>query len=146
MQSPPFSSFRQILDLWDEHVDREKVEQTVRAMLDNEGFTLFIKAEKELFGVKEDGRVVFARMKSPDEDKGDWMKQAMFTAVNISKSMQGKGVSVMFGKHDLKHLKVVEKEKAIEELVNNGVDSEAKIPESFTDNGKPDNFIQATET
>jgi hypothetical protein len=115
--SPGFSSFRQLMDIWDENLDQEEKKNQIRRMVDGENLILFFKKDGDVFGAPEESRVVFARMKNPDDETPEgWLDDANFIAVNLVKAMQGDKTTHMFSSKDLKSIKVVDKD-AVEGLL-----------------------------
>jgi hypothetical protein len=114
MQSPGFSSFRELIDKWDEAVDRQQIQD----MIEGNNFVFFFKKKDEVFGAPEESRLTFAKMKNPDEDTPkEWAKDATFAAINFNRAIQGEKVKSVFGFDDLKEIEVVERDEAIEKLV-----------------------------
>ena len=63
MKYPAFSSFRELITIWDDYLLREAEEAKLNALLDN--FVLFFEKDKNIFGATEESRVIFARKKKP---------------------------------------------------------------------------------
>jgi len=116
MQSPGFSDFRSLMDLWDEQLEKQ-AQDKIRSMLEVNGFVFFFKKDNELFAASEDSRLTFARMKNPDEDTDkDWGKDAAFKGISLTSALQGEKKESMFYLKDLKSIKVLDKEDAYKEL------------------------------
>lgn len=99
------------MDIWDENLDKEDKKNQIRRMVDGENLILFFKKDGDVFGAPEESRVVFARMKTPDEDTPDgWLDDANFIAVNLVKALMGDKTTHMFSSKDLKSIKVVDKD------------------------------------
>lgn len=127
-----FSKFRQLMDLWDNYVLAENVEHEIEKFLDHKQLLMFFtftykkkyeddkKSVTKLYGATEEGRLGFARMKSPNPEDPE-VYQDNFTAFDL-KSLLNKSNSdeietiKIFNKKDLKNIKIIEKEKAIEML------------------------------
>jgi len=117
MESLGFSSFRSLMDTWDNYLESEDKEAKIRKLLDGQGLILFFKKGKEIYGAPEQSRVIFAKMKTPDEDvNDDWMKEANFMALNLGKALTGEEVENMFSAKDLKSIKVMDRDK-VEKLL-----------------------------
>lgn len=115
MQSLGFSDFRELLDRWDEAVDRQQIQD----MIEGNNFVFFFKRKNEIFGAPEESRLIFAKMKNPDKEASeDWAKEATFAAINFDRALKGEKVKSVFGEKDLSEIKVIEKDKAVELLVN----------------------------
>ena len=61
-KSPAFSSFRSLMDQWDEHLKLEKIKDIIDGNL-----VLFFSKDDEFFGCPEESRLVFAKIKNPEE-------------------------------------------------------------------------------
>ncbi len=120
MKSPSFSSFRELMDKWD---------NSSNIFIEND-LCLFFKKDGSFYGTAESGRITFARMKNPEskEDK-DWQKEATFTAYDLEKTDEkNKSISV-FNTKDIKKLKVLSKEEIEKQLEKKG----KKIPHIVED-------------
>jgi len=107
--SPGFSRFRSLLDTWDENLSSDKI----TTMLEDNGFVLFFTKEKEVFGATEDGRLTFARMKNPDHDEpAKYMKEATFSATNLTKAVEGEQTKTVIGYRDLPQIKIISEDEA----------------------------------
>lgn len=99
-----FSEFRELLDLWDENVSAEKID----SMIDTNQFVMFFKREKDILATNEDGRMTFARMKHPDpDDPPNWLKEATFSANNLSKALEGDKEETIISYKDVDNIKVI---------------------------------------
>jgi len=80
-------------------------------------FVFFFKKENEIFGAGEDSRVVFAKMKHPDEDMpSGWKDEANFSAHNLKRSVIGDPSQNVFSSKDLKKINILDKDKVSEIL------------------------------
>lgn len=105
------------MDMADEHAYIEDCRHRVEQLIDEEGHVLFFKKDKEIFGATEDGRIVFAKMKNPDEElPKDWDDEANFSADNLNKKLKGEPAQHVFSKDDLKEIKVIDRDDAVDEL------------------------------
>jgi hypothetical protein len=110
---PHFSSFRQLMHVWDEAVDRQQIQD----MIDGNNFVFFFKKKNEIFGAPEESRLIFAKIKNPDEEASkEWVKEASFAAVNFNRALQGEKIKNIFGEKDINDIKIMEKEEAINSL------------------------------
>lgn len=111
---PGFSSFRELMTIWDEAVDR----QSIQDMIEGNDFVLFFKRGDDIFASPEEGRLTFAKMKSPDEDMPEkWLEDATFAAINLNRALAGDKVKSIFSKNDLNKIKIIERDEAIKDLV-----------------------------
>ncbi len=122
------------------YLDEENLDSKINSLLDGEEFTLFFKKDNEIFASKEEGRVVFAKLKSSDTDvPKNWFDEANFSACNLSKLVKDEESNHLFGKKDFKKIKVLNRDEAFDEL--------KKVSKDFC-NPKDlhkQNFIQAVE-
>lgn len=117
MESPGFSKFRSLIDIWDTYLEEEEDKNKIRFNIESRGMIFFFEKDGTMFGTGEDGRVVFARIKSPDDDQPEgWEEEASFMAYNLNKLMKGEKVQHIFGKDELKKIKVLDLDDVIETL------------------------------
>jgi hypothetical protein len=116
------------MDTWDMYLLESDNEATIRNLIEQHGLIMFFKKDSEYFGCGEDGRIVFAKMKNPDDDMPEgWEKEANFTATNISKLIRGESSQQVFDSEAIKKLKVVDSDEVIEKLKNDASDKGEKI-------------------
>ena len=112
-----FSRFRELMDMADEHSYVEDCRHRVEQLIDEAGYVLLFRKDKEIFGAGEDGRIIFAKLKNPDEElPKDWKEEANFSADNLNKKLKGEPAQHVFSKDDLKEIKVMDRDDAIDEL------------------------------
>jgi hypothetical protein len=117
MESPAFSSFRYLIDCWDSICAEKAQISLVHQLLDNQEFVFFFKFDDSVFGAPEESRIMYAKMKHPDEEMvGKWKREANFVAINLDEIIQGHGTQRVFDAKDLKKIKVIDKEEAAEVL------------------------------
>lgn len=99
------------IELWDKFRENK-----LSAFLNShEELIFFFKQGKEYFAATEDGRMIFAKLKNPDEDTPkQWLEEASFLAFNLGKD--GAVSQRIFYKKDISGLKVVDKEEVEEKL------------------------------
>ena len=125
MWSLGFSRFRHLMDLWDGVVQREN---NVQAIIDGNGLIVFFLKDGDVYGAPEEGRLVFAKMKNPDEeDEEDWATEASFAAFRLKDALEGREIARVFQQKDLKTLKVISQEKAVELLTTKKKTTPAKL-------------------
>jgi len=118
MQSPGFSDFRSLMDLWDEQLEKAERDK-IRSMLEVNGFVFFFKKGNEFYAAGEDSRLTFARMKNPDEETDEeWGKDAAFKGVSLNAALDGEKKLSLFYMKDIPNVKVIDKEDAYKELTN----------------------------
>lgn len=124
--SPGFSDFRRLMDAWDrgrcvlEHEDR------INDIIDKHELILFFTKGEDLFGSPEEGRLIFAKLKTDTEDdpmQPGFRQEARFPCFNLIKCLgddEETGVERMFGIKDLPDIKVVDRDEAIEMMRRHG--------------------------
>lgn len=148
------------MNMSDEHIYVEDCREKVEQLIEDSGYLLFFEKDGDIFGAGEEGRVVFAKMKNPDEEmpKG-WEEEASFSADNLIKKMKGEPPQHLFSHKDLKKIKVLDQDEAIEKLSEEakGLGTQAlskskmhviDLSQLFKTQDDPDkapNFIQADE-
>ena len=113
--SPYFSSFRELLDVWDENIEKDKLEK----MTDEDDISFFFTVDEKIYGGTEDSRLAFARMKSPDKEEDDeaWAKEATFIGLNLEKlAKEGVKEQKIFSQSDLKNIKPISREDAFKSI------------------------------
>lgn len=95
----------------------EDAKEKIESMIDEGEYILFFKKGGDIFAASEDSRVAFAKMKNPDADMPrNWEEEASFTADNMDKMLRGEPGQHVFSKKDINEMKVMDREKVIEEL------------------------------
>jgi hypothetical protein len=113
--SPGFSTFRRLIDCWDEALEREEKEKNLHKLVNDQNLIMFFTNGEKLFGAPEESRVIFARMKSPDilNTLGD---DTDFIAFDLAKAITGENGETLFNKENLNNIKIIDKEE-IENLL-----------------------------
>ncbi len=88
--------------------------ERMKSILASPGIVLFFKKGGMVYGAPEDSRVLFARMRSrDDEDDAEWKKNASFTAFNLSSTLDSGHLSQsVFQNADLGDIEVIDREEA----------------------------------
>lgn len=87
----------------------------IESLLDQ--FILFFQKDGEVYGAGEDSRVVFAKMKHPDDElPTNWEEESSFSAHNLKKILNGEQGYHLFRKSDLKSIKIIDREDAVKKL------------------------------
>ena len=155
-----FKYFRDIMDTWDEVLfEQEEIEGKINSLLDGQDNILFFKKGGDIFGASEDSRIVFAKLKTPDDEEdlpSGWDKEANFDAWNLTKGLQSAPSHQLFSKKDLKGIKVIDRDTAFDELKDQAENMD-DVPEPTNalqiitvkkpqeDPAKAPNFVQADE-
>lgn len=95
-----------LIKLWEQNDKKSKIKN----LIDN-NLVFFFKKNNELFGCPEDSRLIFAKLKHPDEEYNNaWAKEAAFLALNLSKALSAEETpKMLFYKKDLDGLDIVDK-------------------------------------
>lgn len=142
MESPAFSSFRRLMDLWDASLVEEERESAVRSLIDGQGLILFFRRGGDIFGAPEESRMTFAKLKAPDEDDEFVGDDANFLALNLLDALSGRNTQNVFGAGDLPKLTVIDREECEKLLLKRG--GKAKPVMSKVDQGDDDGLIRIT--
>lgn len=111
MNSPWFSSFRELMDKWD---------KSSKLFKEND-LCLFFKKDGVVYGATETSRITFAKMRNPESEEDEaWKKEATFTAYDLEKSADGSRVKSVFGSTDAEKLTPISQEQAEKELEKKG--------------------------
>lgn len=113
MNSPNFSNFRKLLDLWDNTKDAFNK----KCLIEDNDLVFFFKKDKILYGASENSRLTFARMKNPEPEEKTWSKDATFSAYNLEAE---KPNEIVFGPKDLEKIKILDQKKVEKELNKKG--------------------------
>jgi hypothetical protein len=110
-QSPAFSDFRQLMDIWDNHCMAEDDSSSkIKMLLDGQNLIMFFTKDNVVYGCPEESRLTFARIKHPNKDDAD-LAEARFGAINLYDALVGKATQVLFTKKDMKKIKIISQEK-----------------------------------
>jgi hypothetical protein len=111
LESPGFSSFRKLMDIWDSVLEEEARDNAIQTLLDGQGLILFFRKGDGLFGAPEESRVTFARLKNPDSGEDGFAQDANFLAVNLLDALMGKKTQTIFTHKDLPKIKIINRDK-----------------------------------
>ena len=117
--APAFSAFRELMETWDKHCLLQEKRDEINNMLNSHGMSLFFKHSGNIFGAPEDGRIIFAKLKSDEEEEPGFKDQAHFIAMNLLKSMMGEDPSEsMFSLKDIPQIQVCDRDEVVEKILN----------------------------
>ena len=86
--------------------------------LDGRGCIFFFRAGGTVFGAPEESRLVFAKMKSGDDDMpADWRARAQFAAIDLAQSLLGRTAQSVFGAKNLGDIKLLDRDEVVAQLV-----------------------------
>ena len=135
LQSPAFSSFRELIDIWDKNIiieDKKKAEKQgkVKNIIDGKNLIMFFKKGDSIFGAPEESRIVFARMKNPDDDDmpEDWGDDASFSAFDLVKALGGDGVENLFSLKDLPDIDIITRDEIEHSLMKCPCEDQPELP------------------
>lgn len=121
LQSPSFSSFRSLMDIWDENTiieNKKKAEKQskVKSIIDGKNLIMFFKKGDSLFGAPEESRIVYAQMRNPDDDwsMGD---DANFNAFDLIQALNGNSAENVFSMNDLPQIDVITRDEVEDSLM-----------------------------
>ena len=84
-----------------------------------EPLVFFFKKGEEIYGGPEDSRLVFAKIKNPDDDDPEaWGKEAAFHAINLIKALKDQEEEKTFCKRDLRGMKIIDGKDELEKLLS----------------------------
>ena len=115
-QYPAFSSFRELMTIWDNWMAREaflreeNASSKIKMLIDGQNFIMFFIKDGVVYGCPEESRLTFARIKHPNKEDSD-LDDARFTAINLFDALIGKVTENLFTKKDIKKIKVISQEK-----------------------------------
>lgn len=94
--------------MWDSYQENEDKESRLRDLINTNGLVMFFQKNDEMFGCPENGRIVFARMKSEEG-----MDDANFVALNLSSDEPARHV---VQSADVDKLKVMDLEDLVKKI------------------------------
>jgi len=139
-ESSGFSNFRELMDLWDNYVFNETVENELEKFLDHKEIVMFFiypkskdkkSKTRKLYGTTEDGRLAFAKMKSPNPDdppraEDNFQAFDLETLITNSDEPEDMQRIKIFNKQDLNKIKIVSKDFVIKQLSKGDVTKKLK--------------------
>jgi hypothetical protein len=139
MKSAPATELREYINLWLEAKTKEVKRDSVRSLLDANNFVFFFKKGNNLFAAPETSRVMFARMKNPDEETTEEAKKEQsFLALDLDSALEGEKAERIIKYEDLKELKVLDRDKVEEMLVKRVGDPKKVQTNMDKEEGPPD--------
>jgi hypothetical protein len=139
-------TIKTFLEVWVENEADEDHKRQIQTLLSTEEFVMFFKKDGSIYGGTEDSRLTFAKIKNPDEETSDeWVKDANFMAVNLTKALKGSKVHNLFSKKDVKTIEIIDREEAenllLKQAKNKKIEAE-KIEPTKEDPQQPIGTIQ----
>ena len=98
--------------------------EKIKAMLGTNDFVFFFEKNGEIYGSPEESRLMFARMKNPDPEDNDWVKEANFSGLNLNKALKGEKTESLFYHTDLTKIKILDQEEAYDKLSKLATDTD----------------------
>lgn len=123
--SPSFSSFRELMDLWDANCLVAEHEHKIGDLLDKHGLILFFKRGDEIYGAPEESRIIFAKLKNNDEEEPNeigFKDEARFLGINLLKAMLNnpeESIETSFSNKDIPDLHVCDRDDVIKIMMKN---------------------------
>lgn len=101
--------FQKFIDAWDEYCEEDNKLNQINMLVDGQSFVMFFRYNGDIYAATEPNRVVFARMKHPDdgETPPQWLEDANFMAVNLTKTILGSPTQQMFKSKDIDQIEIV---------------------------------------
>lgn len=111
-QSPAFSSFRHLMDIYDNFLEQEEKTKIAKKFIEKNNLVLFFKFDNEYFAAPEESRIIFSLMKKPDQETSlDWAKNADFFGFNLKDLVESKKTKKTFKYEDLDKIVVIDNDK-----------------------------------
>ena len=88
-------------------------ENSLIKLIEENDLILFFVKGGSVYGTSEDGRMAFATMKDKKE-KSKFKNEIRILAINLSKSIDGYKSEATLSKKDLKGIKIIDREEAVE--------------------------------
>jgi len=99
---------RHLIDTWEQATADEDKLQRVRDIIDGQELLLFFQSKGNIYGAPEESRIVFAKMKHPDEEVSDeWIEDASFSAMNLTRALNGERSENIFSVKDMDDIAVI---------------------------------------
>ena len=128
--SVQFSEFRNLMDVWDNYVFVETVHNELEKFLTHKEIIMYflypvrhgkLKKKVRLYGATEDGRLAFAKIKSPNEDdpekaQDNFQAFDLESLINHSDEPEEIQRIKIFNLKDINKIKIVSQNYAIEKL------------------------------
>lgn len=97
-------------------------EKNIQDLMNNHGMILFFKKGQELFGAPEDSRLIFAKLKSGEDEPmmPGFKDEAKFMGINLFKLLFGSpedSSENLFGSTDIPSIKVCDREEIVKKLM-----------------------------
>lgn len=108
---------KSIFSIWEQKIE-ESNKAKILKFIKQEDLTFFFKINDDYFAASEDSRLIFAKLKNPDEDyHPSWDEEASFLAFNLSRGIKEDNIPRnLFYKKDMKQMKIIDVEE-VEKLL-----------------------------
>jgi hypothetical protein len=90
--------------------------ELISQIINAKGLIFFFTFNKKTFGAPEESRLVFSKLKDPDDNDTTNWNGANFIAYNMQDALSGIETSCMFNDKDIKGIKVID-QKQISKLL-----------------------------
>lgn len=108
------SDVKKFLDIWEKSLFQEN-NNKIKEILEKTDLILFFSCEDEIYATNENGRLIFAKLKDPKEDK-TWKTDASFKAINLTRASKAEKIEKLFNTNNLKDIKIIDQDKVIKNL------------------------------
>lgn len=120
VESPAFSSFRKLMDIWDaasliEAKEKEDKQGKIKGIIDGKNMIMFFKNGNSIFGAPEESRIMFAQLLNPDDDFVT--EDPTFMAYDLLKTLGGQDTQNIFSAKDIPGIDVITRDEAETELM-----------------------------
>lgn len=89
----------------------------IKNIIDGQGLVMFFKKNGKLFGAPEESRIVFAKLKNPDDEDISGCDDANFAAYDLMQALSGNSTENLFSLKDMPEINMVDREKMEKELM-----------------------------
>ena len=99
--------------------EKNNNKEKLKSIIKSSSVIFFFEKDGEFFAGPEESRVIFAKLKKPDEDVDtSWEKEASFMGINLSNILkEGNPSKRIFYKKDMKDMKILDKEEIEKKLL-----------------------------
>ena len=118
MKSAQASEITEIINLWLETEKKEKDRapklDKIKTMLDANNFIFYFKRDNNIYAGPEESRVIFARMKNPEDDTN--IEDVNFLAIDLDRALEGERAETIMYFKDVPNIKIINRSTAEKEL------------------------------
>jgi hypothetical protein len=118
--------------------EKVRKKDKIRNLLDGRDLILFFKKGDKYFGAPEESRIIFAKMKNPDDDEEmptGWADDANFSALDLMHALDGGNSENLFSLKDMPNINVMDRDAMEKELLRCPCNQKALNPTQRDDIG-----------